>query len=365
MIRRTIILFLTAAFSLALFNACDDNNNAPEQIPDYQTTPYEFTLPEHFFQVSQPEGNPLTEEGVELGRHLFYETKLSADNSQSCGSCHNQKLAFTDNGRKFSVGITGAVGRRNSMPLFNLFYHRQGLFWDGRSLTLHEQALEPIIDPTEMNETLDNVVQKLSEESLYRDLFFKAFGTEEITPEKIGLALEQFMFTLKSTDSKWDRVQQGQDEFSELEKLGESLFNRELSFLPGQSAGDCFHCHGGPDFSNHRFFNNGLDTVWTDKGRYEVTGEESDIGKFKSPSLRNVELTAPYMHDGRFSTLEEVLEHYDEHVKAAPNLDPNLFTSIGKLNLGEEERTAIIAFLKTLTDTVFINNPEYSNPFEE
>jgi cytochrome c peroxidase len=365
MIKRSALLVLLSFLSLATFNACDEKSNQPDEIPNFQTTPYDFNLPDHFFDVSFPEGNPLTNEGVELGRHLFYEKKLSRDNSQSCGSCHNQKLAFTDNGRKFSIGITGAIGRRNSMPLFNLFYHKQGLFWDGRSLTLHEQALEPIIDPTEMNETLDNVVKKLSEESLYRELFMKAFGSEEVTAEKIGLALEQFMFSIKSTDSKWDRVQRGEDEFNLLEMQGEALFNAELSPVPGFAAGDCFHCHGGPDFSNHRFFNNGLDTVWTDIGRYEVTGDQSDIGKFKSPSLRNVELTAPYMHDGRFATLEEVLEHYDEHVKAAPNLDPNLFASIGKLNLGEEERTAIIAFLKTLTDTVFINNPKYSNPFEE
>lgn len=365
MINRFFILAFALVISLVVFNSCDEEASTVIDNPEYNPTPFEVNLPDHFFSPQFPIDNPLTEEGVELGRHLFYETKLSADNTQSCGSCHNQKFAFTDNGQKFSTGITGAVGRRNSMAIFNLFYHKQGLFWDGRAKTLREQALIPIEDPTEMNETLENVVSKLQDEELYRDLFYSAFGSNEITSQKIGLALEQFMLSMVSADSKFDKVQAGLSEFTLDELKGQDLFNAEFSPIPGTSAGDCFHCHGGPDFSNHRFFNNGLDSTFdSDKGRFEVTGKEQDLGKFKAPSLRNIELTAPYMHDGRFKTLEEVLIHYDSHVKSAPNLDPNLFASRGKLNLGDEEIEYLIAFLKTLTDTSFVNNPRLSNPFK-
>ena len=357
---RFVFLIIISILSVLIFS-CNENSNDPERIYDPQE--YNLEIPSHFFRPPLPEDNPLTVEGVELGRHLFYEPMLSGDNSQSCGSCHNQSLAFTDNGRKFSVGIDGSIGKRNSMPLFNLFYHVDGLFWDGRASTLREQALMPIEDPTEMNTTLEEVIDKLNNSEKYQDMFFKAFGSEEISPEKIGLAMEQFMLTLISSDSKWDRVKQGLEELTEQERAGEVLINLEFVPFPGFTAGDCFHCHGGPDFSNHEFFNNGMDEEFTDLGRYLVTGNDFDKGKFKAPSLRNIELTSPYMHDGRFETLEEVLDHYNEHVLVnSPNLDPNLVVSSTGLNLDSTDKANIIAFLKTLTDNTFLNNPRFSDP---
>lgn len=360
---RTLYIFLLIIISVSFFS-CDEKDNNPiidERV--YSPSEVSLDLPSHFFQVQLPSDNPLTKEGIELGRHLFYERMLSGDNSQSCASCHNQSVAFTDNGKKFSIGIEGTVGKRNSMPLWNLFYHDNGFFWDGRAKTLREQALLPIEDPTEMNSSLEEVINKLSESKKYSDLFYYAFGNDEITSDKIGLALEHFMFSIISGNSKWDRVQQGLEEFTEEEKRGEVLFNMEFTPFPGLKAGDCFHCHGGPDFSNHDFSNNGLDENLDDLGRFLATSIEFDKGKFKVPSLRNIELTAPYMHDGRFETLEEVLDHYNEHVNInSPNLDPNLFASSSGLNLDSTDKANIIAFLKTLTDSTFLNNPAYSDP---
>jgi cytochrome c peroxidase len=245
------------------------------------------------------------------------------------------------------------------MPLFNLLLHNNGFFWDGRSVKLREQALVPIQDHLEMNENLPNVVSKLNDVRTYRLMFDAAFGNKEITQERIGLALEQYMYSLVSGDSKFDRVQRGLDTFSISEKKGQILFNTEFNPASGITGADCFHCHGDINFTNNEYLNNGLDSIFTDKGRALVTGRANDEGKFKVPSLRNVEVTGPYMHDGRFKTLEEVVEHYNSGIRFSSTLDPNMHTIRQGLQLTASEKRDLINFMKTLTDQTYLNNPKY------
>jgi cytochrome c peroxidase len=304
-------------------------------------------------------------EGIELGRHLFYETKLSGHNTQACASCHNQELAFTDNGERFSTGITGAVGTRNSMPLFNLTWTNR-FFWDGRVATMRAQVLLPIEDPTEMHESLENAIFKLQQTALYPELFGKAFGDEVITEDRMAKALEQFILSIQSTDSKFDkfRVNPVLNPLSPQETRGFNIFMREFS-PPGSGrpvGADCFHCHGTHLFTANNFTNNGLDESPA-VGFSIVTNDPNDIGKFKTPSLRNVAVSGPYMHDGRFATLEEVLEHYNAHIKQSPTLDVSLKSQGVGLGLSTQDKADIIAFLHTLTDSVYLNNPAYKSPF--
>jgi cytochrome c peroxidase len=333
----------------------------PLYLPE-KFTPYPFQMSATFPLPDLPRDNPLIIERVTLGEKLFHETALSKDNTLSCASCHDAKRAFTDP-RKFSVGVRGQIGTRNAMPLFNLAW-RSSFFWDGRAPSLRAQALMPIQDHTEMDETLTNVVNKLSVISYqlsvsntartsnsYLLLFAAAFGTPEITPEKIGLALESFMLTLTSFDSKFDRAIRGEEKLSAEEQRGLELFMTEYDPRREQFGADCFHCHGGALFQSQTFANNGLDSTFTDAGRAKITGKDSDKGKFSTPSLRNIALTAPYMHDGRFATLEEVVEHYSTGVKRSATLDPNLAKHPdGGLHLSEADRRALAAFLRTLTD---------------
>jgi cytochrome c peroxidase len=352
--------------------ACKDVVNV---VPDaFTTTPYTLNIPNSLPPANLPPDNKLTEEGVYLGRMLFYDPILSKDSTQSCASCHNQEFAFTDNGSRFSVGVEGLEGPRNSMPIFNLQWHLDGFFWDGRADLLRHLALIPIEDPLEMNETIENVLDKLNTSPLYKEYFKKAFNTEEATEELVGKALEQFMMIIISGNSKFDRVQYGLEEFTAQEKIGQIIFNAEAIPLheetdpnnPTNFGGDCFHCHGNSLFMRREFLNNGLDTVFTDKGLGGITGNPNDDGKFKTPSLRNIEITAPYMHDGRFNTLEEVIDFYLTGAHAtSPNLDPSMHALQYNVYLSDEHKQALIAFLKTLTDEEYLNNPEYANPFKE
>jgi cytochrome c peroxidase len=242
------------------------------------------------------------------------------------------------------------VGSRNAMPLFNLAW-KTAFFWDGRASTLREQVMMPIQDHREMDETLTNVVRKLAP---YTELFASAFQSGEITAERIGLALEQFLLTLTSHDSRFDRSTRGEAQLSEIETRGFELFMTEYDPRRGQYGADCFHCHGGALFQSQSFANNGLDSSFVDQGRVAETGNEADKGKFATPSLRNVALTGPYMHDGRFATLEQVVEHYSSGVKRSATLDPNLAKHPdGGLQMREEDKQALVAFLRTLTDPKF------------
>jgi cytochrome c peroxidase len=321
------------------------------------TKPYHLEISQRLPKASLPADNPLTVEGVELGRRLFHDPRLSINNSQSCASCHDRTFAFSD-ARRVSLGAEGQFGRRQSMPLQNLAWARE-FFWDGRVKTLREQALLPIEDPTEMNEKLDRVIAKLEADAEYPALFAAAFGKvaggSAITPDRLGLAMEQFLLTLVSQDSRFDRAARKVETLTEQEKLGLQLFITEHDPRMGLRGADCFHCHGGNLFTTHQFANNGLAPSANDPGRMEATGLQIDRDMFKIPSLRNVAVTAPYMHDGRFQTLEEVIDHYDHGIHRSPTLDPNIAKHPPQgLGLTAAEKAALVAFLKTLTDDAFI-----------
>jgi cytochrome c peroxidase len=321
-------------------------------------TPYRFTFPSSFPMPNLPRDNPLTVEGVDLGRRLFNDTLLSGNGRQSCASCHLQPAAFSHPGMRFSPGAEGQPGPRNTMPIFNLAW-RNSFFWDGRVTALREQPRVPIESPIEMHDTMDNVVQKLAAHAEYPALFAAAFGSEYINADRVGLALEQFMLAQVAGASRFDRALNGEDLLTEEEKRGFQLFSTEFDPRHGQAGADCFHCHGGPLFVNKDFANNGLDATFTDKGRFDATRAPGDEGKFAVPSLRNVALTPPYMHDGRFTTLEEVVEHYATGIRRSPTLDPNIAKHPdGGVPLSDEDKKALVAFLKTLTD----ENPSPPQP---
>ncbi len=331
---------------------------APRPSPDAAplpagTTPYAWRVTERFPRVALPADNPLTEEGVSLGRLLFEDPRLSINNTQSCASCHQRNLGFADP-RPVSPGATGTLGRRQSIPLINLAW-APSFFWDGRASTLRQQVLMPIQDAHEMQESLPRVIAKLEKDKALAADFARAFGSPGITQERLAMALEQFALTLVAQDSKFDRAVRKQAELTPEEKRGLELFVTEFDPARGLRGADCFHCHGGTLFTDHKFASNGLDPSPLDAGRSEVTKNEADRGKFKTPSLRNVALTAPYMHDGRFRTLEEVVDHYDHGVKRTPNLDPNLAKHPDSgLGLSAADKQALVAFLKTLTDASFV-----------
>jgi cytochrome c peroxidase len=317
------------------------------------THPFKSAITQRFPQVKFPPDNPLTREGVALGRRLFKDTRLSVNHTQSCASCHDQTRAFADP-RRFSLGAEGQIGSRNAMPLFNLAWS-QAFFWDGRAPTLRQQVLMPIQDHQEMNETLDNVVTKLRKDEASVQAFALAFGSPEITPERIALALEQFLLTLISQESRFDQAARKVAELTESEKRGLQLFVTEFDPKRGLRGADCFHCHGGTLFASQPFANNGLRLDAEDTGQMKVTQNEADRGKFKVPSLRNIALTAPYMHDGRFGSLEEVVEHYSTGVRRSVTLDSNLakHPEVG-IQLSVQEKADLVAFLRSLTDESFI-----------
>jgi cytochrome c peroxidase len=320
-------------------------------------TPFPFKTSATFPRPDLPRDNPLTAERVALGDELFHETALSRDGSIACAACHKAGAAFSDP-RRFSAGVGHQLGARHAMPLFNLAW-KHDFFWDGRATSLRAQALMPIQEHTEMDETPANVAAKLAVLPRYPTAFQAAFGSAEITPEKIGLALEQFLLTLTSCDSKFDRAMRGAEEMTAQEKRGFQLFSTEYDPRRGQFGADCFHCHGGMLFQSQTFANNGLDAEFQDTGRAKVTGQDSDLGKFAVPSLRNVKLTGPYMHDGRFGTLEEVVAHYCTGVKRSATLDPNLAKHPnGGVPLTEGDQQALVAFLKTLTEESLQNDSE-------
>lgn len=334
---------------------------------EYAPESYQIELPDYFPEIYNPSDNPMTYDGVQLGRHLFYDPILSADSTMSCAGCHDPKLAFTD-GQATSVGIDGISGRRSSMSLVNIGFFGNKLFWDGRSPSLEHQAILPVEDPIELHNTWDEVEVRLQNSELYRELFRKAFGIQyssQMTRELAAKAISQFERIIVSHDSRVDRERQQKTFFTELEQDGfDMFFDDSGSGLP---EAECGHCHNFPLFTTFEFFNNGLDSVtelqdFRDKGLGEVTLYEYDNGKFKAPTLRNITLTAPYMHDGRFETLEEVMDHYAMGGHPSPNIDP-LVPSIATRNLTEYQKEAIIAFMEALTDTSYLENPDVLSPF--
>lgn len=339
----------------------DDSNPGPTNFQ------LDIASPMAFIPYEVPENNPLTTEGIFLGRMLFYEKSLSIDNSVSCSSCHQQQLGFSDN-KAFSDGINGQMTDRHAMPIVNpVFDH--SFFWDGRAASLEEQALGPIQNAAEMGLTLDEAVTRLQQNETYPPLFESAFGSSQVTSENIGKAIAQFERTLISDNSKYDQFLRGEYTLTNQEELGKNLFytHPNGSTLRG---GNCGDCHSGVLQTDFLFHNNGLDTTITDIGRMDITGNNSDLGAFKTPSLRNVSLSAPYMHDGRFQTLEEVLDHYNDHVNIfRSDIDPLMQatsnTSGPTLALTNEEKLAIIAFLELLTDENFLTNEAFSDPHDK
>lgn len=313
-------------------------------------TPRAFAVPAGFPQPELPVDNPLTEEGVALGRRLFHDPRLSGNATQSCASCHAPERAFSDR-VALSPGARGGVGTRNAMPLFNLAWS-PAYAWDGSQPRIRDQSLAALRNPIEMDADPAAVAATLAADPSLRAAFAAAFGDGTVTLERIGLALEQFQLTLVAADSRFDRALRGEAELGEEEKRGFELFLTEHDPARGRRGADCFHCHGGALFTDFGFRNNGLAGVVADAGREGVTGQAGDRAKFKTPSLRNVALTAPYMHDGRFATLEDVVAHYDHGVERSATLDPNLAKHPAQgLALTAGDQRALVAFLRTLSDS--------------
>ncbi len=362
MSRRHILIFAGLIFtSLTFILSCAKDD---PQI-QYDPTPYALSFGA-FPAPPIPSDNVPSIAGVKLGRMLFYEKRLSADNTLSCAGCHQQKDAFSDI-RKFSIGTKLLPGRRQAMPLSNLAWHKFGFFWDGRSLTLRDQALRPIQDTLEMDATLPDVVAKLNQDQVYKDQFIRAFGDDVISSERIALAIEQFEFTLISNHSKYDEYLAGTTQLNASEERGRLLFFSPFNPGTGQKGAECSHCHQGFNFTNDAYLNNGLDSKgrFTDLGRYEVTLNPEQKARFKVPSLRNVALTPPYMHDGRFTTLDEVIEHYNSGVLYSGTLDESLNLNLqpGGLQLTVQDKEDLKAFLGTLSDYGFVQEEKFGDPF--
>ncbi|MDX2047691.1 MAG: cytochrome c peroxidase [Chitinophagaceae bacterium] len=337
---------LTAFFLLVL--ACskkDQSAPAPKTI--------KFTQPSNFPQVVYNfSGNPLTEEGFELGKKLFYDGILSANGTVSCATCHIQKDGFAQKGQAVSTGINNQRTLRNSPAVQNMAFYPD-FFWDGRVTHLDKQPEGPITNPVEMGEKLEQVVSKLKAHNEYPALFKKAFGEKEITSDLMSKALSQFMVMLVSGNSKYDRVLRKEGEtFTNEEQMGYETFKLK-----------CANCHAEPLFTDHSFRDIGLRPDIRDEGRYNVTGNAGDKNKFKVPGLRNAELTAPYMHNGSVISLFSVMVQYDQQTHNTANLDSSMKKN-GQLGirLNNEEKQNLVAFIKTLTDTSFISNKKFAKP---
>lgn len=342
---RVFILLL-----IGFLTACKKDDSGTVQGP----TPYALEIPSLFSEkLIAPvlsTNNPLTEEGVALGEKLFFDKRLSLDGNISCASCHLPQQAFSDR-RAVSLGIRGQEGERNAMPIFNLAWNYDDRFnWDGKALSLEAQAFRPVTHPKEMGNTWVNVARTLQEDTEYPNLFEQAFGTHKIDSVVITKALAQFERTLISAQAPFDQFLLGQRNLTPRQENGLAVFMDE-------DRGDCFHCHGSennPLWTDNDFHNNGLDTDFADLGLGAITGDPVDNGKFRTPSLRNLTRTAPYMHDGRFQTLEEVVNHYSEGLKPSATIDPLMKkVNQGGVQLTSQDKADLIAFLRSLSDPNF------------
>ena len=358
----------TVLVAVAGGGGCGSRHREPTLLAD-------FSAPFVFGRFEVPADNPLTEESVELGRRLFYDQRLSGSNTVSCSTCHQQRLAFTD-GRRTAIGVSGKPMVFNSMSLANLMWGPRHFFWNGRAPTLEGQALIPIQNPDEMAEDLQRLVAELGADDRYRALFEAAYG--EISAAAISRALESFQRTLVSSNSRYDRFLRGEIALSAQEELGRKLFMAHPDVKVNLRGANCIDCHSqfltsGFSAGLDGFSNNGLDDEQhLPAGLEAVTGNPAHRGMFKVPTLRNIALTAPYMHDGRFATLEEVLHHYNGGVHRSNTLSPLIAEASNRdaespegisLHLSEEEQAAIIVFLHTLTDHDFVTTERFSDPF--
>ncbi len=321
---------------------------------------YPFDIPQQLGKMPSFKDNTITKEGIELGRRLFYDKRLSANNKVSCASCHKQNRAFADETALSDIGISQKPLMRNTPALFNLSWY-DGFFWEGGSTSLEIQVLGPLTHSDEMGKNPEALIKELQGDKLYPKLFKKAFGSKKITLRKLAYAIAQFERSLISANSKYDQYVDGKTKLTQEEAKGLKLYESKCSI-----------CHSGALFTDVKYHNNGIDDSWfytsvedPRLGRYRITLDSADLGKYKTPSLRNLVFTAPYMHDGRFSSIEEVVEFYSEHVKASETLDSTLVPFGGNgMGFTYDEKMQLVAFLQTLTDSSFVNNPSYSDPIE-
>ncbi|RQO53474.1 di-heme enzyme [Paucibacter sp. KBW04] len=380
--------------SLALLlSACGGGGSGGVTVVDTTPAPvgsnWQWQLPSYFPTPKVPDDNPMSTEKVDLGRHLFYDRRLSGNGTQACASCHLQALAFTD-GKAVSKGSTGEFTPRSAQGLANAAYHPT-LTWANKSLTsLEQQFSVPVfgINPVEMGITDANkgeVLQRIKDQPLYQAKFAAAFpGTGEaaISWPNITKAVASFQRSLISANSRYDQALQGKTTLSEQEQRGQRLFFGEKA--------ECFHCHGSFNFNDQvmhantrvletPFHNTGLYNIGgtgafpiPNRGLFEATGEASDMGRFRAPSLRNVALTAPYMHDGSIASLEEVLDFYaagGRNISSGPyagdgRQHPNKSSLVAQINLSAQDKADLVAFLRTLTDEEFITSPKHADPFK-
>ena len=348
-------------FSLAFFLLSSCNKDKV----GYTPTPYQLQIPSHFPAMNIPSDNPMTVEGVELGRYLFYEKRLSGNDKMSCGTCHTPNTSFSDSA-KYSTGIDGIQGNRNAMALINLGWD-SFFFWDGRAGSLEEQILGPVPNPIEMHQTWTAAIGKLKKDTYYRNQFYKAFGVEDFDSSHAVKAIAQFVRTMISGSSKYDVMYKIENNKPLTAAEQNVVIDPEewagYDLFKSLNGADCFHCHNGPLMRVAKFSNNGLDFSFLDLGRGGITNNPNDHGKFKVPTLRNIALSAPYMHDGRFKNLDEVIEHYSSGVHISSTIDPLIeYAGQGGVQLDAQEKLLLKKFLMTLTDYQFINNPAFQDP---
>ncbi|MCE2963253.1 MAG: cytochrome-c peroxidase [Chitinophagales bacterium] len=335
-LRACISIFVLSAF----FTSC-----SPEEKEDTGNSLTQLIRPKHFPVAHYTHSNnPYTREGFELGKRLFFDPILSRDTTISCASCHHQSHAFADRGIALSIGIKGGVSSRNSPPIFNMAWSKS-FMWDGGINHIEIMPFAPIINPKEMDDNLNNIIRKLNQHPNYPKLFQTVFRKTNIDDQQLFWALAQYMSNLVSANSRYDLFIAGKENFTTSEMKGLKLFRQH-----------CESCHKEPLMTDYGFHNNGLDEQFKDQGRYRISQNEIDLGRFKTPSLRNVELTAPYMHDGRIASLSEVIEHYSSKIKSSPTLSSPLGEHVGGFQFSDEEKDALVDFLHTLTDEEFITN---------
>lgn len=372
--RGTVTLFILSLFCTT---GCKKEEVSEEH---FQTTPYTIQIPKYFpTKLNIPADNPMTVEGVTLGRYLFYDGRISGrshpDSLMSCATCHLQEHSFTcgPNHPKYTgghpFGVTGILTPHYMMPMINLVWTNDGYLWNGRVRaenplpayrTLEDLTWMSIVAPHEMNSDTSKAKALIQSVKGYPELFKKAFGSETVTVKNMGRAIAQFIRTLTSSDSKFDRFLRGEASLTSYERNGYVLFMTE-------EGADCFHCHGGdgnPLFTTNLYYNNGKDTLFTDPAdRFSVTGQLADVGAYKAPTLRNLVYRGPFMHDGRYKTLDDVLNFYNTGLVNSPSISPLMHhLSDGGIRLIPSELADLKAFLLTLTDTIFITNPAYSRP---
>lgn len=366
--------FLVALLAVLFFSACKQDD------PEYSPTPYEIKVPKFFpTRMNIPADNPMTVEGIELGRYLFYDGRLSGntepDKMMSCGTCHLQSRSFECGidhpkfvgGRTF--GITGILTPHYMLPMINLVWNESGYLWSGsiygnnpdaRQRNIEDIVFMGVTAPHEMAGDTNKTKALIQSIPGYADLFEKAFGSRTVTFRNISKAIAQFTRTLISSDSKFDKYMRGEEPLNPQELNGYVLFMTE-------DGADCFHCHGGsgnPLFTTNLFYNNGKDSLFTDpRDRFSVTGDAMDKGAYKATTLRNIELTGPYMHDGRFKSLEEVIDFYSGGIIWSPYVHPLMHHAYdGGIQLTSSEKSDLIAFIKTLRDDTFLSNPAFGAP---